>query len=413
MADPFVHPPRVLGIVQAGGKGSRLDVLTRERAKPALPFAGSYRLVDLALSNLANSGISDVWVSVQYAASSLDAHLAGGRPWDLDRTRGGYRRLVPEQGRTESVEGFSSGNVDDLLQMSSQIRELGPDVVVAMSADQVFRLDLRAVVAEHLERGAEATLVTTEVSKREASHKTVVEVDRDGVVTGLDDKPSSPASGLISAEVFVYDAAVLLEELQAMRAERAQEDPGLEEGMGDFPDHLLPRLVARGRVRTHPLGGYWRDLGRPSSYLAAHRDLTRGAVDVFDDPGWPMMSRADVVPPANVREGAELADAVLASGCEIHGTVRRSVLGPGCVVEAGAVVEDSVLMSGARVERDAHVAAAVVDEGVTVGRGARVGAVPARWPVSDGAVVLVGRDSVVGAGVELEPGARLEPGTTA
>lgn len=144
---PLSRIPKIVGVVQAGGQGSRMDVLTRERAKPALPFAGSYQLVDFALSNFGNSGIPDVWVSVQNEASSLDRHLAGGRPWDLDRTRGGYRRLVPEEGQASGSEGFSAGNADDLLKMGAQLREAGAEVVVVTSADQVGRLDMRAVVA--------------------------------------------------------------------------------------------------------------------------------------------------------------------------------------------------------------------------------------------------------------------------
>ena len=179
---PLSRIPKIVGVVQAGGQGSRMDVLTRERAKPALPFAGSYQLVDFALSNFGNSGIPDVWVSVQYEASSLDRHLAGGRPWDLDRTRGGYRRLVPEEGQASGSEGFSTGNADDLLKIGAQLREAGAEVVVVTSADQVYRLDMRAVVAQHLERGSEATIVTVEVPLAQAKHKTVVDVGRDGVV---------------------------------------------------------------------------------------------------------------------------------------------------------------------------------------------------------------------------------------
>ena len=168
---PVAQTARILAIVQAGGQGSRMDVLTRERAKPALPFAGSYQLVDFALSNLAHSGIPDVWVSVQYQAGSLDEHLAGGRPWDLDRTRGGYRRLVPEEGDADSLGGFSTGNADNLMRIADDIASVAPDVVVVTSADHIFRLDLRAVIDEHLRRGAEATIVTSEVSLEEARHK--------------------------------------------------------------------------------------------------------------------------------------------------------------------------------------------------------------------------------------------------
>lgn len=410
---PLSRIPKIVGVVQAGGQGSRMDVLTRERAKPALPFAGSYQLVDFALSNFGNSGIPDVWVSVQYEASSLDRHLAGGRPWDLDRTRGGYRRLVPEEGQASGSEGFSAGNADDLLKIGAQLREAGAEVVVVTSADQVYRLDMRAVVAQHLERGSEATIVTVEVPLAQAKHKTVVDVGRDGVVQGLTDKPTAPPHGTIAAEIFVYDVQVLLRTLDAIRHERAQADPGLTEGIGDFPDRLLPRLVEGGKTHAYALTGYWRDLGRPSAYLAAHRELLRARVDVFDDPAWPILTRSPEMPPPMMHAGSVVEDSMISPGSHVHGTVRRSVVGPGCVVEAGAVVEDSVLMHRVRVASGAQVFASVVDDSCRVGEDAQVGAQPKRWPPSDSAVVLVGRESHVAKGVVLEPGARLEPGTTA
>jgi glucose-1-phosphate adenylyltransferase len=408
---PFAAPPHILGIVQAGGQGSRMDVLTRERAKPAIPFAGSYQLIDFALSSLSNSGIPNVWVSVQFEASSLDRHLAGGRPWDLDRTRGGYRRLVPEEGRTRSVEGFSSGNVDDLLRISPQISDLGPDVVVVMSADQVFRLDVRQVVAQHLTKGSEVTVVTADVAKTEAKHKTLVDVGRDGEVTGLTEKPSTPEHGTVAAEIFVYDREALLHELDRLRHERAQEEPGLPDGLGDFTE-LVERFVERGTAHAFAIEGYWRDLGRPSAYLAAHRELLRGKVDVFDDRAWPILSRFPELPPAMVHEGAVVEDALLTPGVVVRGTVRRSVLGPGCVVEAGAVVEDCVLMDDVVVRADAELSAAVVDHRCEIAKGAKVGSSPKRWPPTDSGVVLVGRESVIGKGAVVEAGARLEPGTT-
>ena len=409
---PFPTPPHVLGIVQAGGKGSRMDVLTRERAKPAIPFAGSYQLIDFALSNLSNSGIPDVWVSVQFEASSLDRHLASGRPWDLDRTRGGYRRLVPEEGRTRAVEGFSSGNVDDLLRISPQIAELAPDVDVVMSADQVFRLDVRQVVAQHLVQGSEVTVVTTEVAKAEARHKTLVDVGRGARVTGVVEKPSSPEHGVVAAEIFVYDRVALLRELDALRRERALDEPGLPDGIGDFTD-LVERFVEAGTAHAFALEGYWRDLGRPGAYLAAHRDMLRGTVDVFDDRSWPIRSHFPELPPAMVHAGATVEDSLLTPGVVVKGTVRRSVLGPGCVVEEGAVVEDSVLMDDVTVRPDAVVEAAVIDHRCEIAKGAKVGSVPKRWPPSDSGVVLVGRESVVGPGVTIDAGTRLEPQTRA
>ncbi|GAA1793008.1 glucose-1-phosphate adenylyltransferase family protein [Nostocoides veronense] len=389
-----------------------MDVLTRERAKPALPFAGSYQLIDFALSNLANSGIPDVWVSVQYQAASLDEHLASGRPWDLDRTRGGYRRLVPEEGDSSGLEGFSTGNADDLMRMADDIAAAAPDVVVVTSADHIFRLDVRSVIEAHLSRRAECTVVTTEVSLAEAKHKAVVRMGRGRRVAGIDYKPSVAASGRIATEIFVYDAPTLLRELDALRRDRAAVDPGLEEGLGDFGEHLLPRLVARGRTDAYALEGYWKDLGRPSAYLAAHRDLLRGRVDVFDDPRWPILTRFPELPPARVGASGSVDDSLLSPGVVVDGMVRGSVLGPGCVIEAGARVEDCVLMAGVRVESGAVVAGSVLDQRVVIEADAVVGAVPRRWPPSESAVTLCGADSRIRRGTTVPAGARLEPGST-
>ncbi|NHA66720.1 glucose-1-phosphate adenylyltransferase [Phycicoccus sp. CMS6Z-2] len=389
-----------------------MDVLTRERAKPALPFAGAYQLVDFALSNLAHSGIADVWLSVQYQAGTLHRHLASGRPWDLDRTRGGLRWLVPEEGSASpAVEGFSAGNGDDLHRYADEIRRFAPDAVVVMSADQVMALDLRPVVEDHLGQGSECTVVTTEVTRSTAAEKTVVST-RGRRVTSVHQKPDRPRGTVIAAEVFVFDPDVLLRTLEDLRAELAPGDADGSTGIGDFGEHLLPRLVDRGRVRSWPLEGYWADLGTPAAYLAAHRDLLAGRVDAVGRPGWPILTRWPERPAARVEAGSELADAVVSSGCRIAGTVRRSVLGPGVVVEAGAVVEDSVLFAGVTVGRDARVSTAVLDDAVRVGAGARVGRLSRATRAVDGHISLLARDSVVGAGVVLPAGSRLEPGTS-
>ncbi|MCI1261641.1 MAG: NTP transferase domain-containing protein [Tetrasphaera jenkinsii] len=405
---PVAQTARILAIVQAGGQGSRMDVLTRERAKPALPFAGSYQLVDFALSNLAHSGIPDVWVSVQYQAGSLDEHLAGGRPWDLDRTRGGYRRLVPEEGDADSLGGFSTGNADNLMRIADDIASVAPDVVVVTSADHIFRLDLRAVIDEHLRCGAEATIVTSEVSLEEARHKAVVDVARDGHVRGLAYKPAKATRHTVASEIFVYRADVLLPLLDRLRRELA--DDG---GLGDFGEHLLPELIARGKTYAYAMSSYWRDLGRPSVYLAAHRDFLLGRIDVFDDPRWPMLTRFPELPPAFVASGGVVADGYLSAGVRVAGTVRRSVLGPSVMVEEGAVVEDSVLMTGVCVRAGARVQGVVADDAVEIGAGAQVGGEIPRWPPPEKAVTLLGRDSVVGPNAVVAAGGRLEPGASA
>lgn len=396
-----------------------MDVLTRERAKPALPWGGTHQLIDFTLSNLAHSGITDVWISVDYLATSLDEHLQSGRPWDLDRNRGGYRRLVPETGPGEhDPEG--AGNADDLYSWRDEITRHGADVVLVASADHVFAADLRPMIAAHVELGAECTILTSEVPVSEATHKAVVTTRGrarrcvEGSVTAervatVAEKPQDPSHGRVAAEIFLYRADVLVAELTALHRERL-EDGG--QPIGDFAEHLMPRLVDRGRTWAIPLPGYWKDVGRPSAYLQSHRDLVRGRTHVFDDPDWPILTNSPRPMPSRVAEGAVLVDALLSPGCDIRGQVVRSVLGPGVRVATGAVVEDSVLFEGVVVEAGARVATAIVDSGVRIGAKALVGEV-ARGRLGDAAVTLVGRDSTIAAGARVPPRARLEPGTRA
>ena len=353
----------VLALVQAGGQGSRMDVLTRERAKPVLPYAGTHRLIDFTLSSLANSGLVDVWVSVEYQVASLDDYLSGGRPWSLDRNRGGFRRMVPQSGSGPATEeAFAHGNADLLLRMSRDLIHFGAPTILVSSADHVFAADLAPILERHLDSGADATVMTSEVTKREASSNVVVLTGRGGRATGVEVKPSRPSSGTVATEIFVYQTEPLLEALFELRRELMDEAEGDDSGLGDFGEHLLPKLIEGGTVRTEPLPGYWRDLGRPGAYLSGHRDLLAGKVDVFDHPGYPIISHWDDEPAARLRAGCHVEDALVSAGADVAGTVVRSVLGPGVVVEAGAHVEDSVLWADVRVERGAHVTTTIADD---------------------------------------------------
>jgi glucose-1-phosphate adenylyltransferase len=406
---------RVLAIIQAGGAGGRMDVLTRETPKPVLPFAGSYRLIDFPLSNLRNSGIDDVWLSVQYLAQELADAVANGKPWDLDRHHGGFKLVMPEQGSGSPVdEGFVAGNAEELLQNRDMIRQHGPDAVVVMSADHVYRLDYADVVEDHLSRDAECTVVTTVIPVEEAANHATVEVDDSGVVTGFAYKPDSPTTGTIATEVFVYSPGPLVEVLESLHRELAGRGTPDADGLGDFGEHLLPALVERGRVYAHPLDGYWRDLGRPETYVAAHRELLRdGSLGLFDDATWPMITNGVPRLPARVSAGPWVADSLLSPGCVIQGTVVRSVLSPGVRVAAGAVIRDSILMADVVVDSSATVEWAVVDSGCCIGPDAVVGEPNPDGGTAPEALTLVGRDSTVAKGVRVPRGSRLEPGTTA
>lgn len=400
----------VLALVQAGGQGSRMDVLTRERAKPALPFGGVHRLIDFALSALVHADLADVWVSLEYQVTSIDDYLSGGRPWSLDRNRGGFRRMVPQTGTGPATEsGFAFGNGDLLVRMSANLESFGATTLVVCSADHVFNMDLAPVIEEHIEQGRAVTVLTADVTKKDAADNVVVLAGADGTITGIEHKPSRPSSGTVATEVFVYDVATLLTTLYDLRAELAGEQEDDDSGLGDFGEHLLPRLVETGRAVAVPMSGYWRDVGQPGLYLQSHRDLLAGRVDVFDHPGRPVISHWPDRPAARVRASAEVTDSMLSPGCDVAGEVAGSVLGPGVIVEKGAIVRDSVLMEDCVVRAGARVQTAIVDERCELVGGAVVGDRPNARLATDDDVVLVGRDSRVGGRVPA--GARLEPGT--
>jgi glucose-1-phosphate adenylyltransferase len=345
--------------------------LTEHRAKPALPFAGLYRLIDFPLSNCANSGITDVWVLQQFQPHSLEDHLANGRPWDLDRSFGGLLLLQPFTGGQE--EGFAEGNADALWRHHRLIAEFGADVVLVLSADAVYTLDYRDVVDAHLQRDADVTMVTTEVDE-DAGRFGVVIADDDGRVTSFEYKPDAPQSNVVTTEVFAYRPSALLETLESL----AEGDEPLE----DFGDALLTRLVDGGRAYAYPLDGYWRDVGTPESYWQAHQDLLDGAGRDLDDQDWRIMTSAGHRPPALVEAGATVERSLVSPACRVVGRVVRSVLSPGVVVEAGAVVEESVILHDAVIGAGARVERAVVDAGAEVPAGEHVHSTDPEQPIA-------------------------------
>ncbi|MBI2709789.1 MAG: glucose-1-phosphate adenylyltransferase [Actinobacteria bacterium] len=391
----------VLAVIMAGGAGGRLDLLTDERAKPALPFGGHYRLIDFPLTNCAHSGLDDVWVVEQYQPHHLNDHLSNGRPWDLDRTVGGLMILPPWQG--DEDEGWHEGNADALWRNRRYIADAAPRTVLVLSADQVCTLDYRPILEAHDDSGAELTMATTRLEGEDVSRFGVVQADGDGRVTGFAYKPDDPAGDTVSMEVFAYRTDVLLALLDELA----------DEGLEDWGDQLVPRLVDRGRTREVRVERYWRDVGTIDSYWAGHRDLVEHRLDL-DDRSWPVLTAATPRPPAIVGAGAVVAESLLSPGARVEGRVVRSVLGPGVRVAPDAVVEDSVILDDVVVEAGAEVRTAILDARSRVAEGARVGeaisSVPGgstRSGVSEERIAVVGLDAVVEARASVGPGARL------
>ena len=407
---------KVLVLVMAGGEGKRLEVLTEDRAKPSMPFAGLYRLIDFPLSNCVHSGLSDVWLVEQYESHSINEYVANGRPWDLDRTHGGLRLLPPYLGDEES--GWHQGNADAVFKSKSLIEEFGPEHVIVLSADHIYKLDYGDVLTRHVDQKADLTTVTTKVSRDEAGRFGVVHVE-EGRVVRFDHKPDSPDSDLVTTEVFVFRWSTLIDVLEDFSKEASKGGDG-ESSLEDFGDQLIPRLVEEGNVQEFRHEGYWRDVGTIEAYWESHMDLLgpKPRLDLAD-PGWPILTRGPTRSPAYVDESAKVERSMLSPGCRVHGRVVSSVLSPGVIVEEGAEVRESVLLHDAVVKSGASVQTAIVDTEVEIAEGATVGESRASGRAAGGPsdvsaeeIAVVGIRAAIGQGANVPAGARIKPGST-
>ncbi|MBO1031231.1 NTP transferase domain-containing protein [Tessaracoccus sp. SD287] len=375
--------PRILAIVLAGGKGSRLEALTDTRPKPTLPIGGSFALIDVSLSNLVHAHISDVWVVEQFRAGHLNAHLSNGRPWDLDRSHGGLVMAPPFEGG--HGEGFAEGNADSLARQLTAMREFDPEHVLVLSADHLYRLNYLDVLDTHLQAEADLTVVTTQRSG-DVSRYGVVDVNQAGQLTGFEDKPEGRRDAIVLTEVFLYRAGSLFTALDTLLAEHNQ--------LQDYGDELLPHLLETHTVVAHELDGYWMDLGTLQSYWTANLHLVDGDAFSLDDPDWPMYSAQPHRMPARLGAFARVTNSLVAGGSTVHGQVEHSVIGVDAEVADGAVVRDSVLLEGAVVQSGVDLVNCIVDAGAQVTGPGQIG--------QPGFVTLIGADGGVAVRKELD-----------
>ena len=354
--------PTVLALVLAGGKGSRLGALTDTVVKPALPVGGTYRLIDISLSNLAHSHIPDVWMVQQYLPHDLNFYMANGRPWDLDRSHGGLHILPPYQGA--EGEGFASGNSDSIFRQAALIREADPDLVLVLSADHLYTIDFRSVIDTHLTRRADLTMVTTEVSE-DPSRYSVVETCESGEVTGFEYKPEQPRSNLVAGEMFLFSTDVLLDALDHLQDTLGE--------LGDYGEDLIPHVLEHHTVVEHRHLGYWMDLGTIQSYWTAQQQLLDGDGATLDDPAWPIWSGQAPLLPAFIADDAAVSRSLVAPGSRVAGTVEHSVVGENVTVEAGAVVRNCVLLDGVHVGSGVELLNVVADSDAHITGGSRRG----------------------------------------
>ncbi len=401
-----VHPDvlrRVITFVLAGGKGERLYPLTRDRSKPAVPFGGTYRIIDFTLSNCVNSGLRRIYLLTQYKSASLQLHVKQG--WNLFSAElGEYVWTVPPQLRVGTT--WYLGTADAVWQNVYILSDEKPSHVVVLSGDHVYRMDYREMLAEHIERGAEATMAVFPVPAAEAARFGVVETGADGRVTGFREKPRDLDPGgpevLANMGVYVFDTETLVAAVSR--------DARRESSSHDFGHDVFPALVAEGhRVYAHRFHGagaddrpYWRDIGTLDAYYEANMDLVAVSPEFnLYDGEWPVRSAPIQAPPAKfVFAGGEKGrigealDSLVSPGAIVSGgRVERSILGPGCRVNSWSRVEDSILMDRVDVGRHAVVRRAIVDKGVRIPEGYEVGVDPEadrkRFFVTPGGLVVI------------------------
>ncbi|MCU0726058.1 MAG: glucose-1-phosphate adenylyltransferase [Planctomycetes bacterium] len=357
-----------LVLVLAGGQGERLYPLTRDRAKPAVPFAGAYRIVDFSLTNCLHSGLRRVYVLTQYKSLSLDRHIRRG--WQvLSEALGEFVVPIPAQQRMGG--SWYRGTADAIFQNVYTLEHERPKRVVILSGDHVYRMDYARMLAEHREKGADLTVACIDVGREQARHFGIAVTEEDGRIVRWQEKPSDPEPVPGGEQRFLASMGVYVFETEKL-VRRVSED-ARHDTEHDFGKNVIPEMLRRDRVFAHrftDLGGgrpYWRDIGRIDSYYEANLDLV--APDppfVLHDPSWPVWTAPNHDPPVKVVGGGELKDAVVSAGATIRGQVRRSVLGHRVLVGEGAVVEDSILFDGVRVGAGARVVRAIVDKDVAI-----------------------------------------------
>lgn len=369
-----------IAMLLAGGQGSRLYALTRDIAKPAVPFGGKYRIIDFPLSNCVNSDIDTVGVLTQYQPLQLNEYLGNGQPWDLDRIHGGVYVLPPYQKIANS--DWYTGTANAIYQNINFINRYAPEYVVILSGDHIYKMDYSKMLEFHKEKQADCTIAVMEVPWEEASRFGIMACDEDKKIYEFAEKPKEPKSNLASMGIYIFTWSKLKKYLE--------EDEANPESENDFGKNVIPAMLQNNeQMYAYAFQGYWKDVGTIDSLWEANMDLLDPNVplDLYDD-AWKIYARNPVMPPQYVAEGAVTQNSMISEGCIVEGDVDFSILFAGVTVEKGAVVHDSIIMPGSVIKAGAVVEYSIVAENVVVGENAQVGDRPeniedkANWGVT-------------------------------
>ncbi len=387
---------KCVAMLLAGGQGSRLYALTRDMAKPAVPYGGKYRIIDFPLSNCTNSGIDTVGVLTQYQPLVLNEYIGNGQPWDLDKMNGGVHVLPPYQ--TARGASWYEGTANAIYQNMSFIERYDPDYVIVLGGDHIYKMDYSKMIDFHIENNADSTIAVLNVSLEEASRFGIMTCNDDGRVIDFTEKPKEPKSTLASMGIYVFTWQKLKKYLI--------ENENANTGSKDFGKDIIPSMLANNeRLFAYAFEGYWKDVGTLDSLWEANMDLINPNVplDLYD-PKWKIYSRNNNMPPQYIGDNANIENSMIAEGSTINGTVDFSVIFSGVTIEEGATVKYSIVMPGSVIKSGSVVEYAIIGEDCTIENNAKIGLSPETVANRDDwGIAVVGHNVTVSSGKSVEP----------
>ncbi|MBE6785717.1 MAG: glucose-1-phosphate adenylyltransferase [Ruminococcaceae bacterium] len=384
-----------LAMLLAGGQGSRLGILTKNIAKPAVPYGGKYRIIDFPLSNCINSGIETVGVLTQYQPLELNDYIGNGQPWDLDRAYGGVHILSPYQ-QIKGTEWYK-GTANAIYQNINFIDRYNPEYVAVLSGDHIYKMDYNKMLEFHKSKDAACTIAMLEVPWEEASRFGLMFVNDDGSITDFEEKPKNPRSNKASMGVYIFTWSKLRQYLI--------DDEANPESHNDFGHNVIPAMHQAGeRMFAYKFDGYWKDVGTIESLWEANLDLLNPKVDLdLSDDSWKIYSRNPVAPPHFVADSAKVENSMIGEGCYIAGEVDYSILFSNVTVEEGATVKYSIVMPGTTIKKGAVVEYAMIAENAVVEEDAHIGESPEKIDnLENWGVTVIGEKVTVGKGAEVK-----------
>ena len=392
----YFQKKRVIAMLLAGGQGSRLHVLTRKTAKPAVPFGGKYRIIDFPLSNCVNSGIDTVGILTQYQPLELNEYIGNGQPWGLNKTHS-CAQVLPPYERNDKKSGWFEGTANAIYKNIDFVDRFDPDYVVILSGDHIYKMDYNAMVEYHVANNASVTIAVRNVPLAEASRFGILNTNPDNSIYEFEEKPKQPKSTNASMGIYCFNWSVLREALIA-----DEEDPNSSK---DFGKNIIPNLLNAGhKMMAYNFDGYWKDVGTIDSLWEANME-TLGKNPEFDLRGGKrdtIYARNSALPSSYIDEHAKIVNAFVAEGCEVYGKVVHSVISVGCSIGKNVLIEDSVVMPGVVIEDGAIIRHAILGEGSKVGKNAVVGGAFAEGEQKK--ISVTSKNAVVEANTVLLPG---------